>query len=261
MSSLVTWHGASYQSNVGHHRRYSPDEIKNLDVATGGTVLDLGCGVGDFAKSLADRFEKASVVGLDSSPDMIATAKVFETSNLRFEVGKAQDLSDEDAYDYIVSTACFHWIPRQDHRGLLKAVHRALRQDGHMIVEFGAAGNVRRTLNIIESVVADWRDVGTEVSAEAPWYFPTARAYEVLLADSPFTQYQVKVISQIRTFTETEFEGWLRSQVVLPWSQQIPVAMRDRFVGALVERALEASRQAPGVCQESFVRLLVSARK
>jgi len=261
VSQCVTWDGDSYRSNVEHHRRHSPYEIRNLVLKPGEAILDLGCGVGDYAKSLADRFDGSHVVGLDSSSEMVAIAREFENANLRFKAGRAQDLEDEDAYDYVVSTACLHWISREDHPQLLRGIHRALRRNGKMIVEFGAAGNVRQTLETIEEAVADRTESATDISTSNPWYFPTAKEYESMMGDSPFQRYQVMARSQIRTFSEVEFEGWLRSQVLLPWVQQIPVAHRGELADQLVARALEASRIRPGVCEENFVRLVVTASK
>ena len=261
MSQAVTWDGDSYRSNVDHHRRHSPEEIRKLLLKPGEAILDLGCGVGDQAKSFADRFESSQVVGLDSSSEMVAIAREFEKANLRFESGRAQDLEDEDAYDYVLSTACLHWIPREDHPQLLRGIHRALKKDGKMIVEFGAAGNVRQTVDAIEGALADRTESGMRISKSNPWYFPTADEYESMMDGSPFHQYHVSPRSQIRTFSEVDFEGWLRSQVLLPWIQQIPVAQRGELAEELVARALEASRIRPGVCEENFVRLVVTASK
>lgn len=76
-------------------------------VTTGMRVLDFGCGAGDVS-FLAARMvgPTGQVVGLDRSPDAVATAsrraRSLELSNARFVVGDAGALADEEPFDAAV---------------------------------------------------------------------------------------------------------------------------------------------------------------
>ena len=68
-------------------------------------VLDVGCGAGTTAFSIAAATADATVVGVDLSPALIAvaTARGGDGPRCRFEVGDAGGWAGEDAFDLIVS--------------------------------------------------------------------------------------------------------------------------------------------------------------
>ncbi len=82
-----------------------------LGSVTGKTLLDVGCGDGEFASELARR--GAVVTGLDADPAMIAAARrrsKIETTQLRFLEGQAETLQFEDAtFDSVIAVTvlCF----------------------------------------------------------------------------------------------------------------------------------------------------------
>lgn len=83
-------------------------------------VVDLGCGDGPLTLSLARRWPTARMVGIDSSPEMLAAAR---SRDLAGEVQWRQaDITDWDPakdgpIDVLVSNAALQWVP--SHRDLL----------------------------------------------------------------------------------------------------------------------------------------------
>ena len=69
-------------------------------------ILDAGCGAGMIASSIAKRFEKTTVTGLDISEQRIAKAKekVVELSNVDFTVGSIYDIPIEDESKDLIYT-------------------------------------------------------------------------------------------------------------------------------------------------------------
>lgn len=63
--------------------------LEAADVHPGTSVLDLGCGTGEFAAAAVAR--GARVVGVDADPDAVKIARVA-VGSARFEVGDAHDL-------------------------------------------------------------------------------------------------------------------------------------------------------------------------
>lgn len=102
--------------------------VRPDDPGTAGLVVDLGCGPGQLTSGLLDRFPAATVVGVDSSPEMIAEALAanrrridptvhrtsFDESRLRFELGDAVDWVPDRPVDVLVSNATLQWIPGHD---------------------------------------------------------------------------------------------------------------------------------------------------
>ncbi len=108
----------------------------------GARILDLACGTGDLAFSLAHAVPGARVVGVDASPNMIAlararaaggsTASAGPESPLRFELGDMSRLDFPDAsIDAITAGYAFRNVP--DHRAALREAARVLAPGGVMV--------------------------------------------------------------------------------------------------------------------------------
>ncbi|MHC5831500.1 MAG: class I SAM-dependent methyltransferase, partial [Nostoc sp.] len=76
-------------------------------------VLEIGCGVGDFAIYLAN--QGANVTAVDFSPIAIAMAKEksqIQNINVQFQVADAQALPFEaNTFDLILSCECLEHVP------------------------------------------------------------------------------------------------------------------------------------------------------
>ena len=81
------------------------------------TVVDLGCGPGRGLRRLQRRWPEADVLGIDSSPEMVRTAR---ESGARVQERDLRDwvrAPETEPVDLLVSTATLHWVP--DHLELL----------------------------------------------------------------------------------------------------------------------------------------------
>ena len=76
----------------------------------GKTVLDLGCGVGDQAAELAER--GASVVGIDTNEELLATAQSRKIPNAEFRSGDLRTLQDVGVADGIWCSFATAYVPR-----------------------------------------------------------------------------------------------------------------------------------------------------
>ncbi len=81
-------------------------------------VVDLGCGPGNLTALLADRWPDAEIEGVDSSPEMIATAERLAARHLSFRVGDIAGWTVPADADVIVSNAALQWVP--GHRDLVR---------------------------------------------------------------------------------------------------------------------------------------------
>jgi trans-aconitate 2-methyltransferase len=76
------------------------------------SVVDLGCGPGDLTRRLADRWPDAVILGVDSSPEMIASAREHAIEGrLSFELADVSTWRPPQPCDFIVGNAVLHWIP------------------------------------------------------------------------------------------------------------------------------------------------------
>ena len=82
------------------------------------SVVDLGCGPGQLTTQLATRWPCADIVGIDSSPDMITSARTLaDAGSVRFEQADLRDWKPAGPLDVIICNATLQWLA--DHRELL----------------------------------------------------------------------------------------------------------------------------------------------
>ncbi|MDT7782836.1 MAG: trans-aconitate 2-methyltransferase [Pseudonocardiales bacterium] len=75
-------------------------------------VVDLGCGPGNLAAGLADRWPAADIEGVDSSAEMIERAQQDNARDgVRFSVADLRDWSPTRAVDVLTSNATLQWVP------------------------------------------------------------------------------------------------------------------------------------------------------
>jgi SAM-dependent methyltransferase len=75
------------------------------------TVLDLGCGPGDLARSVVPLFDRVDAV--DVSAAMIAVGRTLEhgdAANLRWIQGRAEDAPLDPPYAIVVAGDSLHWM-------------------------------------------------------------------------------------------------------------------------------------------------------
>ncbi|KAA0979843.1 trans-aconitate 2-methyltransferase [Paeniglutamicibacter gangotriensis] len=121
----MKWDPSKYVQFADHRDRPFYELTARITAAAPRLVVDLGCGPGPLAHSLAERWPDARVIGLDSSQEMIEQARSTQQSpNLSFQSADATQWMPEADTDVLVSNAMLQWIP--EHRELLATWLEAL---------------------------------------------------------------------------------------------------------------------------------------
>ncbi|WP_026462517.1 class I SAM-dependent methyltransferase [Adhaeribacter aquaticus] len=176
----MKWNTNLYDNKHEFVSQYGQDVVELLSPKEGELILDLGCGTGDLAAVIRDR--KATVIGIDSSPDMIETASK-KYPDIQFEVKSATDFTYEQKFDAIFSNATLHWV--LDYKKAIACIYDNLKENGgRFVAEFGGKGNVA---SIIDALKSTLRNKGYISNAEKTvWYFPSLPAYTSLLEEAGF---------------------------------------------------------------------------
>jgi len=95
-------------------------------------VVDLGCGPGNLTARLAERWPEAEVIGVDSSPSMLAAAHRDHPAITWIEADLAHYEPPRPA-DVVFTNAALHWLP--DHERLLPALLDRLAPGGTLAVQ------------------------------------------------------------------------------------------------------------------------------
>lgn len=113
MAQAMTWDPGKYVQFGDYRDRPFFDLTARIGAASPRQVVDLGCGPGNLTATLAARWPEASVLGLDSSPDMLQRAArlVKGRPRLAFEAADIQDWTPGPDCDVVVSNAALQWVP------------------------------------------------------------------------------------------------------------------------------------------------------
>src|SRR4051794_20936123 len=75
MTLREDWSASTYLRFEDERTRPAVDLLARVAVERPRKIFDIGCGPGNSTELLAQRFTAAEVVGVDSSPDMLAAAR------------------------------------------------------------------------------------------------------------------------------------------------------------------------------------------
>jgi trans-aconitate 2-methyltransferase len=110
--SSPRWDPAQYDRYAAERGRPFADLIARIDVAAPAYVVDLGCGPGSLTATLSDRWPAAWVLGIDSSPDMVAAAEpLSRPGRLQFQHVDVRSFRPDRPVDVVIANALFQWVP------------------------------------------------------------------------------------------------------------------------------------------------------
>jgi SAM-dependent methyltransferase len=133
-------------------QRLQPGVLRVLqDIPSQVNILDLGCGNGELAQTLAQGGFRGRYVGLDFSAELLAVARqgVADFTNFSFIQGNLADLGwhsvlihdqpagesgQQSGFDVIFAFAALHHLPgRETHLQILKTIRSLLASEGRFI--------------------------------------------------------------------------------------------------------------------------------
>ncbi|WP_232628050.1 trans-aconitate 2-methyltransferase [Methylobacterium sp. Leaf118] len=256
---MSDWNAAQYLRFASERTRPAADLLARVPLRTPDHVVDLGCGPGNATALLAERFPGASVVGVDSAPDMVAQAR-HALPRLRFVEGDMRDFHPEAPPDLIFANAVLQWLP--DHAGLLLRLVRQLAPGGCLAVQM--PDNLDEPSHrLMRAVAADgpWASaIGDPAAARTP--ILGAGAYYDLLRGAGCAVDLWATTYQHPLADAAAIVAWLQATGLRPFLAPLSTEHRAGFLAAY-ERALEAAypRRDDGMVLLAFPRLFLVARR
>lgn len=197
-------------------------------------VYDLGCGSGELTATLAERWPAAQVVGVDSSPSMLAAAAAHGSDRLRLEAGDLRTFLPPADADVVVSNAAYHWV--DNHVAMLRRIAERLPSPGWLAIQ--VPGNFAAPSHVLIRELArsaGWRTrltdagVGEDPVLDAAGYGALFAAAG-LEVDTWETTY-----NQVLTGDDPVLD-WLRGTTLRPVLELLDPDERGEFLADLAPR-------------------------
>jgi SAM-dependent methyltransferase len=212
----------------------------------GERILDLGCGDGALTAQLAAL--GVSVVGIDSSPEMLTAAR---GRGVHVEEIDARELPFSREFDAVFSNAVLHWIP--DLTPVLAGVRRALKPGGRFVGECGGHGCVAAVCTALVAVAAR-----RGLSVTLPWEFRTTEDFEQDLVAAGFEPVVVRLVPR-PTPLASGMAAWLRTFAGSIFDA-LPETEREAAYAETVELLRPSLCDSRGRWTADYVRLRFAAR-
>jgi len=91
--------------------RAARDLVARISKSEIESILELGCGTGNYTLLLREKFRKAEIKALDISGEMIDVAREkLKGKSVELLQADAEGLDLDDKFDLITSNACFQWL-------------------------------------------------------------------------------------------------------------------------------------------------------
>lgn len=195
-----TWCAATYEQNGRFVADLADGAFALLAPHPGERILDLGCGDGILSERI--RAAGATVVGVDSSPDLVRAAIA---RGIDGRLGDGQRLQFRNEFDAVFSNAALHWMV--DQHAVLSGVRTALRTGGRFVAEMGGHGNIAAIRTALQAAVAPF---GLDAEAAGSNVFFTAIEYRAMLEQRGFEVESIELVPR-PTLLPTGLAGWLET--------------------------------------------------
>jgi trans-aconitate 2-methyltransferase len=126
------WDPGQYLKFSEERLRPALDLLARVPAPEPKRVVDLGCGTGATVPVLRARWPDATVVGVDSSPEMLAKAR-SEHAHTEFVEADIATWRPIDPSDVVFSNAALHWL--DDHETLFPSLLEGVRPGGWLAVQ------------------------------------------------------------------------------------------------------------------------------
>jgi len=258
------WNPAQYDRFRDFRLRPALELLNRVSITRASLVYDLGCGSGTITRIVEERFPGASVIGLDSSPEMLARARA-EPGSIEWVHGDIADWEPERAPDLIFSNAALHWL--DDHQALFPRLLGYLAPGGCLAVQMPLSHAQPSHVLMCETLAnggAGGSPLGDErvaAAAARDWVLDSGAYYDLLAPraaglDIWETEYLHRLAG------EDAVLEWVRATGLRPVLNGLAGADLERFLKVYRARLRQAyPRRADGSTVYPFPRLFLVATR
>lgn len=195
------------------------------------SVVDLGCGTGEWTRELHDHLDAGETLGIDSSDAMLAKAAAFASERVRFARAEVESFAPGRKFDLVFSNAALHWVA--DHERLVPRLAELVADGGQLAVQMPA--NEGHASHVVAGEVA--REFGADMRQSevlAP------ERYAELLHRAGFVEQHVRVqIYGHLLPSSADVVEWVKGSLLTDYERRLGAERFPAFLARYRERLLE----------------------
>ncbi|KAL7929338.1 S-adenosyl-L-methionine-dependent methyltransferase [Trichoderma chlorosporum] len=237
-AGIKDWSAAQYLKFADQRTRPSRDLIAQVPLASPTRIIDIGCGPGNSTEELAKQWPEAHILGMDSSPNMIETARKT-LPNLEFSVEDLHTYTPKGSNDLLFSNAVFQWINFEDRIPIMKRLVQSLKPGG--VFAFQVPDNYTEHTHEAMRIVAEngpWKETLSRFSPSTGPFQTPMELYNGLKPlcssiDIWHTHYQHPLGSH------QDIVEWVKGTGLRPFIDPLDSEHREGFLAAYLEKLKE----------------------
>lgn len=255
----MDWNSEQYLKFEKERTQPAIDLAGRMGINNPQKIADIGCGPGNSSEILKGAYPNVHVVGVDSSENMLLTAKKRcpDIDFILCDISK--DISKIGCgFDAVFSNACLQWVP--NHKKILPELFSVMKCGGMLAVQ--VPYNFDEPIHKIISRIAflpKWKK-----------YFKSPRIFYTLTPDEYYdilSQNSAEVYMWETTYYHIlpswqSILEWYRSTGMKPYIDALPDSLKPVFENAVMEQVKIAyPLQKDGKVLFKFPRLFFTAVK
>lgn len=254
----MSWDPTQYLKFAGERLRPAIDLLARVPATAPARVVDLGCGAGNLAPLLLQRWPQAALTGVDSSPQMLAKAR-SDFPQATFVEADIGTWRPAQPVEVLYSNAALHWL--DGHETLFPALLDAVVPGGWLAVQMPrnfAAPSHTCVIDTIEQ--GPWRARLEPILRRRPVASP--RDYWRLLA-SRVAALDIWEVEYLQVLTgDNAVAEFVKGSWLKQFLDRLEGAQRDAFEADYRRRVAAAyPREANGRTLFPFRRLFILAQR
>jgi len=256
---MADWSAEQYLKFEDERTRPSRDLLAQIPLAHPRKIVDIGCGTGNSTELLAARWPDATIIGIDTSADMLRQARERLPGQSFIETNVAHWVPP-DGTDLLFANAIFQWVP-----GHLKQLQRLLGKlpsGGVLAVQIPDSGDEPAHLLM------------REVARQGPWakqLSERARVRDAVPAPGGYYDALSPLCARLDIWhtiynhvldDAAAIVEWVRGAGLRPFLDMLETAERKEFLSEYTARvAATYLPQADGKILFRFPRIFIMAVK
>lgn len=242
VGNSVVWDPEQYVRGNYFQKQVSDLFQKNLKIKPYGSILDIGCGDGQYIHSLAQQLKHGTILGIDNSEDMVQHANQYwACDNLSFETHNIEEFQSPLSFDFILSYWCLHWT---NINLAFPNIFQSLKDGGRLYAVFSSFSD--------NSILQTWQELVKHnrfTELLNPYVNDTAPSHNYfyrvtnIITQLPFKQVQLHVKTIRIPLPNIDF--FKNLLLTMPFAKRFPADIIDE----LIEEML---RTFENMCQRKY---------